>query len=269
MITRLFGLDGVSLSFGRRPALVAVDVPVTPGEITALIGADGAGKTSACRVLVGLVAPDVGQVSRPSRPRLAYQPEAAGTWAELTVRENLDFVARAYRSSDPGRRNDLIEVANLGGAADRSAGKLSGGMRQKLAVVMAVLPRPELVVLDEPTTGLDPVSRAELWRLLLRTAAEGTAVLATTSYLDEAERAHHVVVLDRGEVIAAGTAESIRESFPGTIVVTEQRPPEGVAWRRGRTWRSWSPDGGDDGRRVEPDLEDVVTVAAYNRENLA
>lgn len=260
-----FGLSQVGLSFPRARALDSVDVPVIPGDITALIGADGAGKTSACRVLVGLIQPDSGQVRRPSRQRLGYQPEAAGTWAELTVKENMDFVARAHRLSDRQRSPYLLEVAGLTGAVDREAGKLSGGMRQKLAVVMAILPRPELVVLDEPTTGLDPVSRAELWRLLLRTAAEGTAVLATTSYLDEAERADRVVVLDRGAVVAAGTADSIRASFQGTITVVSERPVGGFAWRRGRSWRVWSPDGSGGGRAVDPDLEDVVTLAAFTR----
>ncbi|MFP3914502.1 MAG: ABC transporter ATP-binding protein [Actinomycetota bacterium] len=260
-----FGLHGVDLGFAGKPALVGVDVPSAPGEVTVLIGADGAGKTSACRVLVGLIRPDRGEVRRPARNRLGYQPEAAGTWAELTVAENLDFVERAHRSIDPGRRAALIETAGLSAAADRLAGRLSGGMRQKLAVIMAVLSRPELVVLDEPTTGLDPVSRAELWRLLLRAASEGTAVLSTTSYLEEAESADKVVVLDRGEVVASGTARSIRESLPGTISVTDRRPADGHFWRRGRNWRVWTPEEAGEGSAVAPDLEDVVTVASLTR----
>lgn len=263
-----YGLYGVSLAYPRGPALEGVDVPVVSGDITALIGADGAGKTSACRVLVGLAAPDEGEVRRPPRARLGYQPESAGTWADLTVAENLKFVARAHGLSDTPRRHELLQVAGLAGALDRPAGNLSGGMRQKLAVVMAVLARPSLVVLDEPTTGLDPVSRAELWRLLLRTAAEGTALLVTTSYLDEAERADHVVLLDSGGVVAAGTADSIRSSLPGAISVVGERPSGPYAWRRGRSWRVWSPDGSGPFPPVSPDLDDVVTVAALSRKGM-
>lgn len=260
-----YGLYGVSLAFPRGPALVGVDVPVTSGDITVLVGADGAGKTSACRVLVGLAAADEGEVRRPPRSRLGYQPESAGTWVDLTVAENLEFVTRAHRLADPARSQELLRLAGLAAAVDRPAAHLSGGMRQKLAVVMAVLARPSLVVLDEPTTGLDPVSRADLWRLLLRTAAEGTALLATTSYLDEAERADRVVLLDRGEVVAAGTADSIRRSLPGAVSVVAQRPSGPYAWRRGRSWRLWSPDGSGEYPSVAPDLEDVVTVAALTR----
>jgi ABC-2 type transport system ATP-binding protein len=161
----------------------------------------------------------------------------------------------------------LLEVTGLGPAADRLAGDLSGGMRQKLAVAMAMLPRPELTVLDEPTTGLDPMSRAEVWRLLARAAGEGTAVLATTSYLNEAERASHVVVLDNGRVLAAGTAESIRASFRGVLGLVGSRPEGAPAWRRGNQWRVWARDGllPSEARAVPPDLEDVVTAAAYAR----
>lgn len=263
-----FGLEDVGVAFGGASALDDVSLEVKPGEVTALIGGDGAGKTTAARVLVGLITPDRGTVRRPPRDLLGYQPEAAGTWAELTVGENLEFVALAHRTRDHRRRDELLEVTGLTLAVDRPAAKLSGGMRQKLAVVMAMLARPALMVLDEPTTGLDPNSRAELWRLLVRSAAEGAAVLVTTSYLDEAGRAGQVVVLDEGQVVAAGTATAIRESFPGSVSVADTRPPSGQAWRRGRTWRIWSPDGStpEGARPVAPDLEDVVTAAALSRQ---
>lgn len=259
-----FGLSGVTVLFERRPALSTVDLTLSPGDVTALIGADGAGKTTACRVLVGLIRPDDGEVRRPARGRIGYQPEAAGTWADLTVKENMAFVARVHGVRGAARQEELLDIAGLTTAMDRPAGKLSGGMRQKLAVIMAVLPRPDLVVLDEPTTGLDPVSRAEVWRLLLRTASDGVAVLVTTSYLNEAERSDQVVVLDRGEVVATGTAESIRDALPGAITVTAERPPGQLAWRRGRSWRVWSPEAPEEGS-VRPDMEDVVTVAALRR----
>ena len=263
-----FGLEGVTVEFRGQTAIEAVDLDVERGTITAVIGADGAGKTTTARTLVGLVSPSVGTVRRPDGDSIGYQPEAAGTWRDLTVAENLSFAASAYGISvDSDRCRELLEVTGLGPAEDRLAGQLSGGMRQKLAVAMAMLPRPQLTVLDEPTTGLDPISRAEVWRLLARAAGEGTAVLATTTYLNEAERASHVVVLDAGKVLASGTAESIRGSFPGSLGVSDRRPDHLPSWRRGNQWRIWVADGQvpDPARAITPDLEDVVTAAALSR----
>ena len=264
-----FGFTNVTVELAGETAIENVDLEVEPGAITAVIGGDGAGKTTTSRTLVGLLSPKAGSVRRPEAAAIGYQPEAAGTWRDLTVSENLSFVARAHGLpvvSD--RHRELLEVTGLGPASHRLAGELSGGMRQKLAVAMAMLPRPELTVLDEPTTGLDPMSRAEVWRLLARAAGEGTAVLATTSYLNEAERASHVVVLDNGRVLAAGTAESIRASFHGVLGISATKPQGGApAWRRGNHWRVWAPNGSlpPDARAAAPDLEDVVTAAAYAR----
>jgi ABC-2 type transport system ATP-binding protein len=260
-----YGLASVTVEYGETTALDAVDLPVGDGAITAVIGADGAGKTTTARTLVGLASPSSGEVSRPPWDQIGYQPEGAGTWRDLTVSENLAFVASAHGlPARSERERHLLEVTGLATTSDRLAGALSGGMRQKLAVAMAVLPRPRLTVLDEPTTGLDPVSRAEVWRLLGRAAGEGTAVLATTTYLDEAERAAHVVVLDGGRVLAAGTARSIRESFRGALGLSRTHL-EGIAsWRRGRYWRVWSPRGElpPGVEPIQPDLEDVVVAAA-------
>jgi len=263
-----FGFAGVTVELGGTTAIEMVDLDVEIGAVTAVIGADGAGKSTVARTLVGLLTPTTGTVRRPRTEAIGYQPEAAGTWRDLTVAENLSFVARAHGlATRSDRQQELLEVTGLGAAADRLAGDLSGGMRQKLAVAMAMLPRPELTVLDEPTTGLDPMSRAEVWRLLARAAGEGTAVLATTSYLNEAERASHVVVLDNGRVLAAGTAGSIRESFRGLLGVVSSRPEGAPAWRRGNRWRVWAREGllPAGARVVPPDLEDVVTAAAYAR----
>lgn len=266
-----FGLFDVSVSYGDTAALSSVDLTVTPGRVSALIGGDGAGKTTAVRALVGLIEVTSGRVGRPGSSRIGYQPEGAGTWADLTVGENLDFVARAFGSTDRQRVDQLLEVTGLSSARGRLAGNLSGGMRQKLAVAMAMLAQPALIVLDEPTTGLDPVSRAELWRLLLRSAAEGAALLVTTTYLDEAERADQVTVLDGGRVVAAGSADEIRSGFPGTVAVAPSPPRSGHAWRRGRTWRIWVRDGvvPDGAVATDPDLEDVVTAAALAQREVA
>jgi ABC-2 type transport system ATP-binding protein len=146
-------------------------------------------------------------------------------------------------------------------------------MRQKLGVIAAMLHRPDLLVLDEPTTGVDPVSRAGLWLLIARAAADGAAVVLATSYLDEAERAHHVLVLDAGSELASGTADQIVAAMRGTLTVADTRPAGEAgqrAWRREGRWRIWDPgaDGGNDRGRgaVRPDLQDAVTVAALARE---
>lgn len=271
MSAEAFGLFGVSVSYGDTVALSSVDLNVAPGHVTTLIGGDGAGKTTAARALVGLIEVTTGRVGRPEPSRIGYQPEGAGTWADLTVAENLDFVGRAFGSTYRPRRDELLEVTGLTSARGRMAGNLSGGMRQKLAVAMAMLAQPALIVLDEPTTGLDPVSRAELWRLLLRSAVEGAALLVTTTYLDEAERADRVTVLDAGRVVAAGSAPQICAGFPGTVAVMSSPPGTGHAWRRGRTWRIWVQDGAipDGAVATDPDLEDVVTAAALAQREMA
>ncbi|MBY5161874.1 ABC transporter ATP-binding protein [Nitriliruptoria bacterium AS10] len=263
-------MDGVQVRFGDTIALDGVDCTVAPGRVEAVIGPDGAGKSTLARVLVGLVPVDGGRVRRPGRARLGYQPESAGTWRDLTVAENLAFVAASRgRGADlDGRTRELVAVTDLAEVTDRLAGDLSGGMRQKLAVAMAMLPRPDLLVLDEPTTGLDPISRADVWRLLARAAGEGAAIVVTTAYLDEAQRADHVVVLDHGRVLVTGTAREITSSFPGRLVSTDRRDPRRPSWRRGRGWRTWDRDTSTGARpehELEPDLDDVVMAAAIAR----
>jgi ABC-2 type transport system ATP-binding protein len=141
-------------------------------------------------------------------------------------------------------------------------------MRQKLALAMAVAHEPELLVLDEPTTGVDPVSRAELWRLLASAAADGAAVVVATTYLDEAERAATVLVLDRGRALLAGTPEEVLAATPGLVVEGAARPQGVPSWRRGAHWRAWSPDGSTPPgtRPVEIDLEDAAIVAQLGQE---
>lgn len=262
-----YGLAAVDVAYGPVEALRQVDLELVPGSVHALVGPDGAGKTTACKVLVGLRVPGRGEVTRPASHLVGYQPESAGSWPDLTVAENLDFVARSFGNRSGERIDELLGLTRLAMARNRLAGDLSGGMRQKLAVAMAMLARPALLVLDEPTTGLDPVSRSELWRLVLRAASEGAAVLVTTSYIYEAERADRVTFLDEGRVIATGTAASIRDAFPGVMSVTPERPETGMFWRRGRNWRVWTLDGAApvDGETVTPDLEDVVTAASMER----
>jgi ABC-2 type transport system ATP-binding protein len=247
-----------------------VSLDAVPGRVTAVVGGDGSGRTTLLSCLAGALAPSGGTVLRPGALRIGYLPAGSGTYPDLSVMENLEFRAAAYRLSAGQARErseEYLERAGLAAARDRLAGRLSGGMRQKLGVIAAMLHRPGLLVLDEPTTGVDPVSRADLWWLIARAAAGGAAVVFATSYLDEAERAFDVLVLDAGRELARGTPERIAAAMPGALSVADERPPgEGgrLAWRRGRRWRVWDPDG--TGQGVTPDLQDAVTVAELARE---
>ncbi len=269
-----WGADEVCVAYGKTVALDCVTLPVPQGQVTAVVGGDGAGKSTLLRCLAGALTPDSGTVRRPVKERSGYFPASSGIYPDLTVAENLDFRARGYGMSRQVARERAAEYLNragLAGASGRLAGQLSGGMRQKLAVIAAMLHHPDLIVLDEPTTGVDPVSRSGLWWLIARAAAEGCAIVLATTYLDEAERCASVLVLDSGTVLASGTAEKIVAAMPGSLRAVAARP-EGEAaarsWRRAGTWRVWDPDSGrldagPTGRHViTPDLQDAVTVAA-------
>ncbi len=291
-----WGVRGLVVRYGATTALDGVDLTAAPGRVVAVVGGDGAGKTTLLRALVGGLRPTAGQVVAPDRRHTGFMPTAAGVWRELTVDENVDFVAAAYGLSGAllaERRAELLDVTGLAPARDRLGGRLSGGMRQKLAFGLATLHRPDLLVLDEPTTGVDPVSRAELWRMVSRTAADGAAVVLSTTYLDEAERAAQVLVLAGGRPLLVGTPDEVRHGAPGTVVRLDEspddlpRPATGdvPVWHRGRERHAWlapvveaAPGGGagPDGSTgpalptpAEPvtvDLEDAVIAASLARE---
>jgi ABC-2 type transport system ATP-binding protein len=265
-----WGARDACVRYGHRLALDRVSIRAEPGRVTAVVGGDGAGRTTLLRCLAGALAPSSGQVRRPPATRIGYLSAGSGTYPDLSVAENLAFRAAVYRLpavQARERSGDLLARAGLAQASSRLAGRLSGGMRQKLGVICAMQHQPDLLVMDEPTTGVDPVSRADLWWLIARAAAGGAAVVLATSYLDEAERAGDVLVLDAGTELASGTPQQIVAAMPGTLQVTGQRP-EGAAarraWRREGRWRVWDPHGTAPG--IEPDLQDAVTVATLARE---
>ena len=268
-----FGADGVWVRYGDTVALADVSLAVPRGQVTAVVGGDGAGKTSLLRCLAGAQRPDAGEVRRPASKYVGYLPASSGLYPDLTVAENLAFRATAYRMSAvtaAQRTADLTARAGLSDARNRLAGQLSGGMRQKLGVIAALLHRPELLVLDEPSTGVDPVSRSGLWSLIASAAADGAAVVLATTYIDDAQRASSVLVLDAGHQLTAGRqtrswqrcrarSSSQRNGRPGAAGLR--------AWRRGTSWRVWRPPGTSvAGEPVEADLQDAVTVAALVRE---
>jgi len=264
-----WGLEDVRVSYGRRVALDAVTVRVEPGRVTVVVGGDGAGKSTCLKALVGLLRPEAGAVRRPAKEHIGYVPSTAGLYADLTVRENLDFSAVAYRlpARQRGPREaEILERTGLAQARDRLGGQLSGGMQRKLAVGLALLHSPELLVLDEPTTGVDPVSRMELWRLISGAAALGTAVAVATTYVNEAARAASVVLLEAGRTLASGSPEAILRSVPGALGTARgggTARPTPLSWRRGPDWRVWAPAGELPAgvTRTAPDFEDAVVVA--------
>ena len=269
-----WGARDLFVNHGATRALADVSLTVPSGQVTVVVGGDGAGKTTLLRCLAGALAPDAGQMRTPGARRIGYLPTGSGTYPDLTVAENLAFRAAAYRlapSQARERSAELIARAGLAGARDRLAGQLSGGMRQKLGVIAALLSEPDLLILDEPTTGIDPVSRAGLWRLIAGAAASGAAVVLATTYLDEAERAASVLVLADGQPLGTGTPGQIVDAMPGAIVGLDGPPADADrarAWRRGGDWRVWVPPGAAPPaeERVTPDLQDAVTVAALARQ---
>lgn len=272
-----WGTRAAIVRYGHRLALDRVTFQALPGQVSAVVGGDGAGRTTLLRCLSGAIAPSAGTVTRPPRIGVGYLSAGSGTYPDLTVAENLAFRAAAYQipAATAGPRiREYLDRAGLAGARDRLAGHLSGGMRQKLGAIAAMLHHPALLVLDEPTTGVDPVSRADLWSLIARAAADGAAVVFSTSYLDEAERAAHVLVLAEGRELAEGTPGQIVAAMPGRLFAAGVRPdgPAGArSWRRDGRWRVWRAEGdrdaeGGSGNLVQPDLQDAVTVAILARE---
>ena len=265
-----WGLRGVTVRHGRATALDDVTLLAPSGAVVALVGGDGAGKTTALRTLAGALRPESGSVAAPALPEIGFMPTTSGVWRELTVDENVSFVAAAYgvRGADlRSRRDALLAQAGLERVGDRLAGHLSGGMRQKLAFCLAMLHRPRLLVLDEPSTGVDPVSRVDLWRMISQAAAQGAAVAMATTYLDEAERASSVLVLDAGRVLLSGAPADVVAQAPGAVFRTERPTARDRAWRRGREYREWSPDPTSElGTRVALDLEDAVISASLAKE---
>ena len=268
-----WGVRGLVVRYGHHVALDGVDLEVLAGSVTAVVGADGAGKSSLLRALAGAVRPAAGEVRRPDRRHLGYVATDRGVYRDMTAAENLAFAGAAYgfRGRDLQERIEAtLNRIGLVGVEKRLAERLSGGMRQKLALAMALLHDPVLLVLDEPTTGIDPLSRVELWELISEIAAAGTAVALATTYIDEAERAAHVLVLSAGRRLAAGLPDDIVAAMPGSIWIAD-RPLDGRSWRCGSSWRTWrehevAGEVAAGARRIVPDLEDALVVAELNAE---
>jgi ABC-2 type transport system ATP-binding protein len=264
-----WGVENLTVHFGKHRAIRGVTLALAPGSVHAVVGGDGAGKTTLLRVLAGIGLDADGIVRIPPPGRIGYVPPEGGVFADLSVDENMEFIADAYQldSWEP-RAATLLGRAGIDRFGDRLAGKLSGGQRRKLAGSMALLPEPELLVLDEVTTGVDPVSRMDLWRLVAAAAADGAAVVLATSYLDEAERAGRVLLLHGGVPLTSGSPRAVIAAMRGSVADVAAPRDVATAWRRGRRWRQWRPEGSPQSPNGVT-LEDVAIVAELIAEGVA
>jgi ABC-2 type transport system ATP-binding protein len=226
----------LSRRFGAVAAVTEASFEVGRGEMFGLIGPDGAGKTTTLRLILGLLKPDSGAATTcgldPARARrrlssrVGYLSQRFSLYGDLTVDENVAFFAEIHDVPDYAvRRDALLDMVRMTPFRQRLADRLSGGMKQKLALVCTLVHTPELLVLDEPTTGVDPVSRRDFWRLLSRLQREGLTLLLTTPYLDEAERCTRVAFMDHGRILTVASPDELRAGEPGVMleVVAEPR----------------------------------------------
>src|SRR6201986_4103089 len=217
-------VEGLTKSFGEVHALRGIDLAVPRGTVLGVLGPNGAGKTTAVRILTTLLRPDQGRAlvegrdvvreAAAVRREIGLSGQSAAIQEELTGRENLEMIGRLYhlRKADAKTRAaELLDQFDLSDAAERAATPCPGGMQRRLDLAASLVGRPRVLFLDEPTTGLDPRSRLGMWDIIRSLRADGTTLLLTTQYLDEAdELADEIVVIDHGLVIAAGTAEGLK-----------------------------------------------------------
>lgn len=222
---------GLTKHFGKFTAVSEVNFYIPKGEIFGLLGPNGAGKTTTIRMLCGLMKPtsgratvlgyDIAHQAEEIKRRIGYMSQKFSLYNDLTARENIDFYATVYRvprGERAKRVQELLEMSGLKDHARQRTSDLSGAWRQRLALACAIVHNPPMLFLDEATAGVDPVSRREFWDLIYSMAAQGTSVLATTHYMDEAEYCNTIGMMYRGELIAVASPDTLKESAPGKLV---------------------------------------------------
>ncbi len=230
--------QGLSKSFGDLRAVSSLDLKVPKGQIYGFLGPNGSGKSTTIRMLCGLLTPTEGSAdvlgtripgnARLLKPRIGYMTQKFSLFVDLTVRENLQFIAEIYSYPAADRRtriDELLQKYDLQMQSAQLAGTMSGGQKQRLALACAVLHHPDLLLLDEPTSAVDPQSRRDFWANLFRLAENGTTILVSTHYMDEAERCHRLAILDRGVKVADGTPTELQAKTGMNIVEVSAEDP--------------------------------------------
>jgi ABC-2 type transport system ATP-binding protein len=222
---------GLTKRFGDLTAVDHLDLDVPRATIYGFLGPNGCGKSTTIRMLCGLLTPSDGGAdvlgfkvpddSKQLKPKIGYMTQKFSLFGDMTVLENLQFIAEIYswpKDQRATRINELLEKYNLTRQRDQFAGTMSGGQKQRLALACAVLHKPELLLLDEPTSAVDPQSRRDFWAILFRLAEGGTTILVSTHYMDEAERCHRLAILDHGVKVADGTPQQLQDSTGMSII---------------------------------------------------
>jgi ABC-2 type transport system ATP-binding protein len=300
---------GLQRSFGAVTAVQSLDLGISRGEMFGLVGPDVAGKSTTIRLLCGILRPtggearilgyDLARQAERIKRRVGYLSQSFTLYGDLTVDENIEFFAMIHGVADLRRRRDeLLEFTRLTPFRRRLGDALSGGMKKKLALACTLIHTPELLLLDEPSTGVDPVSRGELWNILSDILAQGVTIVMTTPYLDEAERCHRVSLMHQGRLLMTGTPAEIKASLPGQVYRIEAPAPRSAyaALRGSRPAGSlvlygdrlhlWTRDGEPDARAtveslrrqglgpasfesISPSLEDVFVALLGSEESKA
>ncbi len=233
---------GLSRAFGELIAVAGLDLDVADGEIFGLVGPDGAGKTTTMRMLTGILPPtagaaevagfDVVRQAERLKDHIGYMSQRFGLYPDLTVLENLAFYAEIYgvpRRELAARTDRLLGFSNLTPFKQRLAGNLSGGMKQKLGLACALIHTPRVLFLDEPTNGVDPVSRRDFWRILYQLVREKVTIFVSTAYLDEAERCNRLALLHEGRLLGLGTPDEVKAMMPGALLEVRTPAPRRTA----------------------------------------
>ncbi|QIL21703.1 ABC transporter ATP-binding protein [Thermomonas sp. HDW16] len=301
---------GLSKRFGQLLAVDHVDLTVPRASVYGFLGPNGSGKSTTIRMLCGLLLPSAGQIevlglripeqAEALRKRIGYMTQKFSLYEDLSVRENLEFLASVQglpRQLRRARVDELLQTYNLADRADQLAGTMSGGQKQRLALAGAVVHKPELLFLDEPTSAVDPESRRDFWEKLFDLADAGTTILVSTHYMDEAERCHRIAILDSGRLVADGTPGQLTGELAGRTLGVRSRTPRraqaalhavpGVlsVAQVGNELRVLCAANGDATARlrgalqaggidaevtaIEPNLEDVFVAATQGREDAA
>ena len=232
---------GLARSFGPVTAVAGLDLGVHRGEMFGLVGPDSAGKSTAIRLLCGILRPtggegrvlgfDLSTHAEKIKSRIGYLSQAFTLYGDLTIDENIEFFAEIHGVNGfRKRRDELLDFTRLTPFRKRLAQALSGGMKKKLALACTLIHTPEIIFLDEPSTGVDPVSRGEFWNILSGILEQGVTILMTTPYLDEADRCHRIALMHKGRIIRTGTPDEVKAALPGKVFKMEC-PDPGKAYR--------------------------------------